>query len=670
MSTVQCGDHIARMVNGQYVDAGPIPCDPDPSLWVTYNLGHYLTVAATIFGIVVVAWLIRKLIKRVVVYVPNDSVGVVEKLWSRHGSVSGGFLSMDNRAGFQPDLLRGGFHLFFPLQYRIHLEALVTVPQGTIGYIFSRTGVPLHPEQTLAISVDASFEDVRAFLAAGGQRGPQRTVLREGLYAINTAAFVIMTADGHHAVEMDDKEEIEQMAQMIADRHGYAPVTISGDTDQLGVVTVHDGAPLSPGEIIAPMVTGHAAFQQSQAFLDGGGKRGRQAEVLMDGTWYINRLFATIDLHKKEVVDVGWAGVVVSYAGQKGEDSSGEDFRHGELVAVGERGVWCDPLGPGKYALNPYAIQLRQVPVTNFVLRWTEEGEDLHGYDANLTEIRLITLDAFEPILPLSIVVHIDYDKAPRIVQRFSDIKLLVEQTLDPMVSAYFRDAAQGFTLLKLIQNRSELQEAAREAMAKRFSEYDLNCKEVMIGTPRAARGDDRMAAVLDQLRLRQVAVEQAVTFEAQREAQVKAKALAEDRAKAEAQPDLTKSSIAIQIADNEGAAQLARRTQEAAAVKVTAEAEGARLRITGAGEAEKTRVIGLAQAEAIRAQVEASGGAEYQLRRTVSEQLSTAIQGAKVQVVPSVIASGGGEGESGIVQALLAMVARTAVTQPTGEQP
>jgi hypothetical protein len=42
-------------------------------------------------------------------------------------------------AGFQPDVLRGGFHFFFPFQYRIHSQSLVTIPQGQIGYVFAVT---------------------------------------------------------------------------------------------------------------------------------------------------------------------------------------------------------------------------------------------------------------------------------------------------------------------------------------------------------------------------------------------------------------------------------------------------------------------------------------------------------------------------------------------------
>ena len=69
-------------------------------------------------------------------------VGVVEKLWSPKGSVAEGrILALGGEAGYQSDLLRGGFHFgLWRWQYRIHKVALVTVPQGKIGYVYARDG--------------------------------------------------------------------------------------------------------------------------------------------------------------------------------------------------------------------------------------------------------------------------------------------------------------------------------------------------------------------------------------------------------------------------------------------------------------------------------------------------------------------------------------------------
>jgi hypothetical protein len=73
--------------------------------------------------------------------------------------------------------------------------------------------------------------------------------------------------------------------------------------------------------------------------LRAGGYRGRQLQVLVEGTWYINRLFATVEWAPKTVIPVGNVGVVILYTGPRTPDVSGEEYRHGELVVNGSRGL-------------------------------------------------------------------------------------------------------------------------------------------------------------------------------------------------------------------------------------------------------------------------------------------------------------------------------------------
>jgi uncharacterized membrane protein YqiK len=242
---------------------------------------------------------------------------------------------------------------------------------------------------------------------------------------------------------------------------------------------------------------------------------------------YINRLFATVELVKKTIIDVGTVGVVVSYTGQHGADLSGDKYGHGELVEPGQRGVWDRPLLPGKYAFNICAGKVIIVPTTNFVLKWAKEDTGPHKLDENLSEVALITRDAFEPTLPLSVVVHIDYMKAPLVVQRFGDIKRLVEQTLDPMVSAYFKNIAQTKTLIELLQERSEIQHMSSEQMRAKFDFYNLELQEVLIGTPRADKTQGGgIEQILTQLRNRQIAVEQVDTYKLQENAAIQERTL------------------------------------------------------------------------------------------------------------------------------------------------
>jgi uncharacterized membrane protein YqiK len=597
------------------------------------------------------------------VFIGNDSFGVVERKWSaRSGARLAGFMALDGGPGFLPDTIKGGWHVFLPFQYRVHRQKLITV--RSIGYLFARTGAALAEGQALAAwPADVDPGDARAFLAQGGQGGPQRKILRAATYAINTALFVVLTEEGVHQVALGDGDKASALHDLILARRGYDPVVIDGD--RVAIVTVQDGPALEHGEIIAPTVgtdaklpgAFHNSFQDVARFLAAGGRRGRQEQVLVEGTYYINRLFATVEMTGKTQIGIGHVGVVISYTGPKGLDISGDDYKHGRLVQPGERGVWQIPLQPGKYAVNPYAQDVKLVPTTNFQLRWIENStSEMHNFDENLAEIRLITKDAFEPILPLSIVVHIAQDDAPYVVQQFAEIGKLVDQTLDPMVSAWFKDAAQELTLIELVGKRAELQAKALGEMRLRFQKYRLNVMEVMIGTPRAMVGDRHIDTVFEQLRVRQVAREQAATYASQEEAALKERELNDARAIAAQQTALTASRIAINVAQNEGDAQLQRRQREAEGIRITAGAEAERTRVSGQAEADRIAAIGQAEASATKAQSDALGGPEVALRKMVAQIASEAMQHASQPLVPQIVL--GDKGGSGIVDLLLAMAA------------
>jgi uncharacterized membrane protein YqiK len=579
-------------------------------------------------------------------FIPNNRIGIVEKRFGQR-SVRGGFIAQSGEAGYQPDVLRGGIHYLVPLQYKVHIAPLVTIPQGKIGYVFARDGQPLSPMQVLASNNTANdFQDVAAFLKNGGQRGPQRQILREGTYAINLAQFVVITQEKVYYLPLgrDDQAVIQNMAAVIAERNGFTPVVIKDSDDLTGIVTVHDGPSLPSGEIIAPIVgsdygdaeTYHNNFQMPDRFLKANGLRGRQLQVLVEGTYYLNRLFATVQMIPKTIVEVGTVGVVVSYNGEVGVDLSGADYRHGELVEKGSRGIWSEPLLPGKYAFNTYAGKVIMVPTTNIILKWIRSDIGSHRFDENLSEVSLITKDAFEPSLPLSVVIHIDYQKAPLVIQRFGDVKRLVEQTLDPMVSAYFKNIGQTRTLIQLIQERNEIQRISSQEMKDKFEHYNLELEEVLIGTPTTTGEDKQIEIILNQLRARQIAVEQIETYARQETAAGKERELREAQARAEQQRNITESELSITVQSNQGKAEYQRALQKAAQIRTLAEAEAERIARTG-----------IAQAISTEEQVAAYGGPQFQVTQQVLNRFAEAIQESRVDVVPRVVV-GGGTGQNG----------------------
>jgi len=243
-------------------------------------------------------------------FIPNNRIGIVEKRFGRR-SLKSGFIALNGEAGYQPNVLRGGLHFLMPFQYRVLISPLVTIAQGKIGYVFARDGEPLSAMQVLASNISAhDFQDVTDFLTHGGQRGPQRQILREGTYAINLAQFVVITEERVYYLPLskDDQMVIEGMTSVIRERKGFTPVVIKDSDDMIGIVTVHDGPSLPSGEIIAPIVgsdmtdsaTYHNNFQMPDRFINASGLRGRQLQVLVEGTYYLNRLFATVEMIQKQ----------------------------------------------------------------------------------------------------------------------------------------------------------------------------------------------------------------------------------------------------------------------------------------------------------------------------------------------------------------------------------
>lgn len=630
-----------------------------------------ILVLCIVLGVVFVLYLLIFVILGIRV-ISSDQVAVVEKWWSFKGSLKDSIIALNGEAGYAPILLRGGIHFKTALMYKVHKYPLITIPQGQIAYIFARDGKPLEPTQTLGkvITEANNFQDVTGFLRNGGQRGPQRGILREGTYAINLAQFIVITPTDIKAVFNSSKSErleLVTMQKTLLDRNAFSPVIIMAQgaeaSDVMGIVTVHDGPSLQEGEIIAPYVgEAHASFQDPEKFLELGGRRGKQIQVLTDGTYYVNRLFATVEFRAKTVVPIGFVGVVVSFFGKEGKDTTGENYKHGELVGEGCKGVLEKPLMPGKYAFNTDAGKVVLVPTTNIILKWNKSEVGSHKYDENLTEVDIITKDAFEPSLPLSVVMHIDYKQAPWVIQRFGDINMLVNQSLDPLVSAYFKDVAQTKTLIELIQERSEIRERALGEMMEKFQKYNLQLEEVLIGTPKSTTSDVQIENILTQLRERQIAEEKKVTYQKQQSAAESEKSLREAQAVAEQQSYLTKSKIQIDIERNNGAALASKAEQEANQIIALAKANSSRITLEGEAEASKESNVGLAKARAIDAQVKAYGGAEFRVIQEITDKLSDAIKNAKVDIVPRTMVNmgageGGTENGSTIIDTLLKFI-------------
>jgi uncharacterized membrane protein YqiK len=304
------------------------------------------------------------------------------------------------------------------------------------------------------------------------------------------------------------------------------------------------------------------------------------------------------------------------------------------------------------------------VPTTNFVLHWITGKTEAHKFDEGLRSIDLVTRDAYEPLLPLSVVVHIDYQRAPSVIQRFGDVRKLITQTIDPMLSAFFRDVAHKKTMLQLLHERDLIQAEARAELRARFREFDIECVDVLIGKPVASETDTKIATLLEQLRLRQLSIEQLETYERQRAAADKQRTLNEAQAQAAVQVQLTNAKAEIQIAESRGEAELARARKQSEQMVVVAEAELARAKrqaeqtvltaeaqakekvLAGRGEGQKALQIGLSEAAVVLRKVAAYGDPRLFAAALLADKLANSAQ----PLVPERMFVSGANGDTGTV--------------------
>jgi uncharacterized membrane protein YqiK len=294
-----------------------------------------------------------------------------------------------------------------------------------------------------------------------------------------------------------------------------------------------------------------------------------------------------------------------------------------------------------------------------------------------LKSIDLVTRDAYEPLLPLSVVVHIDYERAPSVIQRFGDVKKLITQTLDPMLSAYFRDIAHTKTMLELLHQRDDIQQEARTELQNKFRAFDIECVDVLIGKPTSVEGDDKIETLLEQLRQRQLSTEQLETFERRKEAAKKLQELNAAQAQADMQTALTNAQVQARIAENQGEAELARARKQAEQTIVVAEAALGRSRreaeqklvlaeadsrasmLAGRGESQRVMQIGLSQAAVQARKINSFGDPRLFAINEVADKLAHSQQ----PLVPQrLFITHGGDGEpnpqgSGLLGALISLL-------------
>ena len=542
------------------------------------------------------------------VMIPEDKVGLVTKVFGFKTLPDGKIIASNGEAGYQSYTLTPGLHFWkFWFQYRIKKEELTVVPPGSIGLIIARDGVEIPVGRILGRHVKCdNFQDASAFLSGGGQKGRQSAYITAGSYRINTYLFEVQIVD---MMRIND--------------------------NMVGIITTLDGEPLSSGEIAGELVKDHNNFQDADTFLANGGKRGLQQQVVLAGNYNINPWFATVECKPMTDIPIGHVGVVVSFAGKEGKDLTGEEFKHGNIVEKGSKGVWVTPYDPGKYPLNNFLMKLELVPTTNIVLNWATGRNESHKLDEKLSTITVISRDGFKFSVDVSQIIHVPSKEAPQVIARFGSMQNLVSQVLEPMIANYFRNSAQTREVIDFLAERETIQAEAKQYISGILKEYNVIGVDTLIGD--IVPPVDLMKTLTDK----KIAEKQKDAYRTQMEAQTVRQELEKQTAIANMQSKIVEAERGVEISEKNAHSQVKKAEGESKAIELIAGANARQIELVGEAEAKKISAIGQSNAEAYKLAVSAMGASGFTFMK-VMESLG----GNQVKIVPDVLIAGNaGEG-------------------------
>jgi regulator of protease activity HflC (stomatin/prohibitin superfamily) len=465
--------------------------------------------------------------------IKESQVGLIEKKIAGGTLAPGRVVAADGEQGLQARTLAPGLH-FLPWPfYKVTRLALVEVPQGKIAMVTAVDGNPLRPGQLLgqAVPDHQGFQDGRAFLMNGGQKGPQVDILTPGQYRINTRLFELEFADA-----------------------------VVVRTGEIGIVEAFDGTELRQEQILGDSVRGHSDFQSGHAFLVANGQRGPQLDILKPGMYYINPLLFAVTVQPATVINIGEVGVIRSNVGIL--PPMGEDGRTPDLVHEGYRGVLKTVIEPNTYYLNPIAHVVFPISTLNMTIDWSTANSE-----TPLDSITVKSRDGFSFPVDVKVVIRVLKEHAPLVVSKIGSIQNAIDRVIHPAIGATFRNNAERCDALDFLNNRSQQQSNAREVTTVMLREYGIETVDVLIGN--VGIPEELLKTQTDRF----LAKEREKTYREQRIAEDTRRELENATAQADEQKNIVAAEVSVDIARARAVATVASAEGEAQQIRLRAQA-------------------------------------------------------------------------------------------------
>jgi uncharacterized membrane protein YqiK len=564
--------------------------------------------------VLVVALIVLGFLVRGVIEIRSNEVGILIRKFSGQKMPQGQIIARHGQIGIQAHTLMPGLYFRNPIVWSIKKAPITEIASDEVGEIESVDGRPLPKGRLLGDEVECDqFQDAEKFLDNGGYKGPQVGILRPGRYRVNTLAFMVTKVK--------------------------ATLILS---EKIGIIIAQDGQPLPSQLIVAPeplaapdaghpSARSHNYFQDGQAFIDSGGYRGAQLATLQPGQYYINPLLFSVAVNSVYEIPPGFVAVIRSNVGQELErsevslstpvSSMDEDIHEAETLLVTDkstRGIWKDPIAPGKYNLNTVAYTAYPVPTSAIMVDWADTerpsapmmpvpsaapAKDASNFPYltpqtvqgvsyfQFNQLKVTSKDGFQLEVDVRMVIRINPENAAFVIARFGSVFNLIQQIVHPLIDASFRNNAGEKKALEFVQSRTQLQQEALEKARTEFEKYHVEAQNLLISYIDV---DVNLLATQTQ---KEIAMQQQAQYQQQALAEEQRIAVQEKTARANLQPAVVQAALQVEINANNAKA----------AVK---QAEGYRdsTIIKADGDAAAVRRVGEAQADAYHAQADVIG--------------------------------------------------------------
>ena len=387
-------------------------------------------------------------------------------------------------------------------------------------------------------------------IALDGQKGPQAEILGPGFHL---KLFVRILYD----IEYYNVQEIPE--------------------GQYGLLVATDGKPINEGDYLAnPWTEGDEEnMLDASYFLQNGGQKGPQFNVLKPGKYRLNPYLFRIQLLPATDVPTGHVAVIRSnIKTSQGEcpdpaqsESRGDDTLALPLVPKGCVGVWESPIPPGRYYLNEKAYVSTIIPTR--LQTWVYKG----GYTArriNLTvsdEGKIVQKEIAEKVdvpqgaadqainvrvegwtVPgdMRVIVAVNPAHAAKVVASVGGLTQVEDNIITPAIRDILRTIGGNpeRKVLDFIEKRDEIVNEVEKAIVPEGLKAGVTIQEVRMGEP--AIPPELLVATLRE----QLATQLQETYKKEQDAQRERIKVERERATADQQAQLVEAEIKKKAAE------------------------------------------------------------------------------------------------------------------------